>query len=183
MPRRLFVVSGPSGVGKSTILRQVVAADPELGFAISHTTRAPRDGEVDGRDYHFVDDATFDRMIEADGFVEFAVVHGNRYGTSRAAIESEGRGDLLIEVDVQGAEALRSLPGVITVFITPPSFDDLGARLRRRGRDEDAAIRGRLEAASGEMEQEGRYDHVVVNRELPEAVAEVAGIIAASRES
>ncbi len=174
------MVSGPSGVGKSTILREVVEADPDLAFAVSHTTRPPRAGETDGRDYHFVDRERFQRMDDAGAFVECADVHGHRYGTSRQAI-AEGPGDLLIEVDVQGAASLRSLEGVVTIFIAPPSLSDLDARLRGRGRDADGVIRGRLQAAPGEMEQREFYDHVVVNRKVGEAVAEVRRILAASR--
>ncbi len=182
MTRRLFVVSGPSGVGKSTILRAVVASDPALQFAVSHTTRPCRPGEEDGRDYHFVDEGTFRRMVAAGAFVEFAEVHGHRYGTSHRALGGTDSGDLLIEVDVQGAASLRSRERVVTIFIAPPSITDLDARLRQRGRDSVEAIQGRLGAAPGEMDKRSCYDHVVVNRNLDETVAEVRRIIAGARK-
>ncbi len=181
MAGRLFVVSGPSGVGKSTILRRVTAADPDLRFAVSHTTRPERNGEVDGRDYHFVTADEFRRMVAACAFVEHAEVHGHRYGTSRAALRAGGSEDLLIEVDVQGAAALRGLPGVVTIFIAPPSVEDLESRLRGRGRDSAEAIQGRLAAAPGELDERERYDRVVVNEHLDEAVDELARVIAEAR--
>ncbi len=180
----LFVVSGPSGVGKSTLLRRLVRRLADLSFVISHTTRPPREAEADGVDYHFVSDEAFDDLIRKGAFVEWAVVHGRRYGTSARALESDGARDLLIEVDVQGAEALRArIPEAVTVFIEPPAFADLEARLVDRGRDPAPEVARRLETARSEIGRASRYDHRVVNDDPDEAVRELARLIERVRRS
>lgn len=179
---RLFVVSGPSGVGKSTVLRRVVREVSGLSFAVSHTTRPRREGEEDGRDYHFVGDAEFDALVADDAFVEWAEVHDHRYGTSRGALAPPAGGDLLIEVDVQGARSLRDeIPGAVTIFIAPPAFSDLEARLTGRGRESGAEVRRRLRTAEGEMPLAGDYDHRVVNADIETTVREIVRVIEDAR--
>lgn len=181
---RLFVVSGPSGVGKSTVLRRVVPQVPGLSFVVSHTTRQRREGETDGRDYHFVSEAEFD-ALDADGaFVEWAFVHDHRYGTSRRSLEASAGGDLLIEVDVQGARALRDeIPGAVSIFIAPPEFADLRDRLTGRGRESEAEVRRRLRTAESEMPRAGDYDHRIVNDDLDATVRAIVAVIEAAREA
>lgn len=180
---RLFVVSGPSGVGKSTILRQLVDRVPGLAFAISHTTRPRRAGEVDGRDYHFVTRDRFLQLIDENAFVEWAWVHDHRYGTSREALRAGGKDDLLIEVDVQGAEALRQeLPEAVTVFIEPPAFGDLETRLTGRGRESGPEVERRLETARHEMEQAASYDYRITNDEVEDTVAALADLVGRERD-
>lgn len=177
MPR-LFVVSGPSGVGKSTILRKLVPRIPGLSFAVSHTTRPKRAGEEDGRDYHFVTDAEFDRLVEAGAFVEWAWVHLYRYGTSKEALRAGGDGDLLIEVDVQGADALREqVPEAVTIFIEPPAFEDLEARLSGRGRESGREVEKRLQTATGEMRRAPSYDHRITNDRVEDTVERLAALV------
>jgi guanylate kinase len=180
----VFVVSGPSGAGKSTLLRRALANDPELRFSISHTTREPRSGEQDGRDYHFAARDVFQKMIDAGEFLEWAEYNDNLYGTSRASVEgptAEGL-DLILEVEVQGARQLRErLPGAVFVFILPPSLEVLERRLRARGSEDEVVIRKRLERAREEVRQVGMYDYVVVNDRLEPAVAELAHVIGAKR--
>ena len=178
----LFVISGPSGVGKSTVLRRLVREVPNLAFAVSHTTRPRRQGEGDGRDYHFVSGDAFDRLIRERAFVEWAVVHGHRYGTSREALRAGGGDDLLIEVDVQGADALRAqMPEAVTIFITPPRFEDLETRIEGRGRETEAERRKRLETARSELRRADAYDHQIVNDDLAGTVRELAALIRAAR--
>jgi guanylate kinase len=177
----MLVVSGPSGSGKSTICKRLLA-DPRVEFSVSATTRAPRPGEVDGRDYHFMDKARFRAEIERGAFIEWAEVHGNLYGTPRAPMEralADGR-VFLLEIDVQGGAQLKALglPGVY-VFIAPPDLASLRARLERRGTDTPEVIERRMAKAQEEMRARERYDHVVVNTELEaaiEAVRRAAGL-------
>jgi len=180
----VFVVSGPSGAGKSTLLRRVLDADPRLRFSVSHTTRAPRSGELDGREYHFSSRAAFQRMIDAGEFLEWAEYNENLYGTSRKAVSGPtGDGlDLLLEVEVQGARQLRErLPEAVFVFILPPSLELLERRLRERGSEDEAVIRKRLERAREEVRQVRMYDYVVLNDRLERAAAELASVIGAKR--
>jgi guanylate kinase len=184
----MLVVSGPSGCGKSTICRRLLA-DPRVEFSVSATTRAPRAGEVDGRDYHFLDKARFRAEIERGAFIEWAEVHGNLYGTPRAPMEqalAAGR-VFLVEIDVQGGAQLKALglPGVY-VFIAPPDMHSLRARLERRGTDAPEVIERRMAKAQEEMRARERYDHVIVNEDLERAVAEVrrlAGLTGEPSES
>ena len=182
---RLFVLAGPSGVGKGSIVRRLVASDPEgLSLSVSVTTRAPRPTEVDGVDYFFLDDDAFDRMIEAGELLEWAEIVGHRSGTPRGFVEdrlAEGR-DVLLEIDVVGASQVRErVPGAVLIFVAPPSMEELERRLRGRGTETEERIRVRLEKAAWEMEQQGWFDHVVVNDQLEPAAAQVAAIIEASR--
>ena len=177
MPR-LFVVSGPSGVGKSTILRKLVARVPGLAFAVSHTTRPQRAGERNGSDYHFVSEDRFQQLIDEGAFVEWAVVHNHRYGTSKEALRAGGDNDLLIEVDVQGADALRrEIPAAVTVFIMPPAFADLEARLAGRGRESGPEVERRLRTAREEMPRASSYDHRITNDRVEDTVERLADLV------
>jgi guanylate kinase len=167
-------------VGKGTVVRRLLEARPDLAFSVSLTTRAARPGEVDGRDYRFVSDAEFDRMIETDGFLEWAEVFGERYGTPAELVDAAraaGR-DVLLELDVQGARAVRErVPDAILVFLRPPSEEELARRLRARGTEEGPALERRLAEARREMAEASWFDRVVVNDRVEEAVAEVLAII------
>ena len=183
-PGLLFVISAPSGAGKTTISRELLSREPELRKSISYTTRAMRGGERDGVDYHFVSPAQFDRMVEEGAFAEWAEVHGNRYGTARATLlkaRNEGR-DLLLDIDVQGAEQLRAsgLEGVF-IFILPPGMAELRQRLSGRNTDSAEVIEQRMRNATGEIRQAVRFDYIVINEELERAVATVQAIVMAER--
>lgn len=181
----LFVISAPSGAGKSTLLKKLLAAVDNLAFCVSHTTRAPRPGESNGREYHFVDRATFEGMREKQAFLEWAEVHGNLYGTSRAAIETQqAQGlDVFLDIDVQGAHQLQEqrLPGAVFLFIAPPSSVELEKRLRGRGTDPEETVQLRLSNARREMEDAGRYDYLVINDQLDEAVEVLRAVVIAER--
>jgi guanylate kinase len=172
-------------VGKTSLLRRVLELDPDLRFSISHTTRDPRQGEKDGRDYFFVDAKRFRELVDRDGFLEWAEYQGHLYGTSRAAVTGptqEGH-DLILEVEVQGARQLRErLPDAVLVFLIPPSLEALESRLRGRASDEEAVVRKRLERAREELREIHRYSHVVVNQSLEAAVTNLLHIIAACRQ-
>jgi guanylate kinase len=180
-----FVISGPSGVGKSSILREALHRDQGLRFSVSHTTRAPRQGEVHGRDYYFVDESEFRSLVAGDAFLEHAEYQGHYYGTSRTSVEEPtSRGvDLILEVEVQGAAQLRErLPGAVSIFILPPSsMEQLEARLRRRGSDGEEVIRRRLEIARQEILHAKDYHYIVVNDELPSAVNDLLDIVRGAR--
>jgi len=180
----LFVLSAPSGTGKSTLVKRLVAEDDRMTFSISYTTRPRREGELDGREYHFVDDPTFDRMIERDELLEWANVFGRRYGTGRAATRAalaSGR-DLLLDVDVQGGRSVRASGEVsVSVFVMPPSFSALEARLRERRTDSEAQIARRLALAHTETQEADRYDYVVVNDDLERAAEDLRAIVRAER--
>jgi len=182
---KLFVLAGPSGVGKGSIVRLLVTRDPEgLSLSVSVTTRAPRPGEVDGVDYFFIDDDAFERMIRAGELLEWAEIVGHRSGTPRGFVEDRlaaGR-DVVLEIDVVGASQVRErVPGSVLIYIEPPSMEELERRLRGRGTETEERIRLRLETAAWELEQRGWFDHVVVNDDLKRASAQVAAIIEASR--
>jgi guanylate kinase len=180
----LVVVSGPSGGGKSTLIRRVLRETPGLRFSVSHTTRPRRGAERDGRDYHFVSDGVFRRMIARRAFLEWARVHGHLYGTSRAEVAGR-RGDVLLDIDVQGARQVRAALGqageAVFVFVTPPSFRELARRLRARGEDKAAAVARRLRNARDEMRAASEFDYAVVNDDLETAVAEFTAIVLAAR--
>jgi guanylate kinase len=182
---KLFVISAPSGAGKSTLLKRLLAELPNLAFSVSHTTRAPRRGESNGREYHFIDRPTFAGMRTDQAFLEWAEVHGNLYGTSRAAIEAQqAKGlDVFLDIDVQGARQLRDYgqPEAIFLFIAPPSWDELEKRLRGRGTDPEETVQLRLNNARHEMEDADRYDYLVVNDQLDEAVEVLRAVIIAER--
>ncbi|WP_028584634.1 guanylate kinase [Desulfogranum mediterraneum] len=181
----LFVLSAPSGCGKTTIVRQVMATLPGLAFSVSHTTRTPRAGEEDGVHYHFVEAAEFLRIrdLEPSGFLEWAEVHDNCYGTSKAEVEriQSGGNDVILDIDVQGAAQVMEQATPVTVFIAPPSLSELERRLRQRGTEDEATIQLRLENAGEEMEHAGLYDYLIVNDDLAEAVESLRSIIIAER--
>jgi guanylate kinase len=174
------VLAGPSGVGKGAIVARLLAAVPDLELSISATTRRPRPREDEGRHYYFVDRADFDRMIDAGGFLEWADIFGERYGTPREPVEralAEGR-DVLVEIDVQGARQVKAAdPSAYMVFITPPSLAELERRLRTRGTETDQQVRRRLAKASDELAAEPEFDVTVVNDDLERAAREVIQIV------
>jgi guanylate kinase len=180
------VISGPSGVGKGTVVRALLEASPGLRFAVSYTTREPRPGETDGVHYRFVDEGTFDAIADAGGFLEWVEIFGHRSGTPAADVEaarSEGR-DVLLEVDVQGARSVRErVPEAVLIFLRPPSEEELERRLRERGTEVGPDLDLRLAEARREMAAAPEFDHVVVNDRVEEAAKEVLAIIEASKES
>ncbi|MGH7338048.1 MAG: guanylate kinase [Myxococcota bacterium] len=179
----LFLISAPSGAGKTTLIRGLMARTPppsELVFSVSHTTRAPRRGELDGREYHFVDAASFRALVEADGFLEWAEVHGNLYGTSKAAVVPylERGADVIVDLDVQGAaQLMQRWPGVHSVFVLPPTYEELEARLTGRGLDGRAQIVLRLGVALEEIRRYESYDCVIVNDDAKRATDALAAIV------
>ena len=180
----LFVVSAPSGAGKTTLVRLLLEADSQVRLSVSYTTRAPRPGETDGVAYHFVDEPTFRTMRDHGEFVEWAEVHGNFYGTSRSWLESQMREgqDVLLEIDWQGARQVRSLfSEAVGIFVLPPSTAELERRLRGRGQDSDAVIARRVAAAKGEMEHVGEFDFAIINNDLQVALEELKAAVKASR--
>ena len=180
----VFVVSGPSGVGKSSILSLALQRDRNLRFSVSHTTREPRQGESDGRHYHFVDSACFRGLIDEHAFLEYAEYQDNLYGTTHAAVEGPTREgiDLILEVEVQGARQLRERLQAVFVFVLPSSsLSQLEARLHVRGSDDESVIRKRLEIAQQEIQNADAYDYVVVNDDLEGAVEDFMVIVRAAR--
>lgn len=181
----LIVLSSPSGAGKTTISRLLLAADPDIAISVSVTTRPIRPGEVDGRDYHFVEEGEFQRMVDAHEFAEWATVFNHRYGTPaapvRAAIEA-GR-DILFDIDWQGTQQLHSAMGddLVRIFILPPSMPELERRLRSRGTDSDAVIAERMARAAGEISHWAEYDYVLINADRDSCLAQVRAIVAAER--
>jgi guanylate kinase len=180
----LFIVAAPSGAGKTTLVRRLVAQTPNLVLSISCTTRLPRPGEVDGQDYHFMDEARFVALQEVGDFLEWAKVHGNYYGTSRRQIAEEraaGR-DVLLEIDWQGAAQVRGVfPDAISIFILPPSLEVLAERLRRRETDAEAVVERRLRAAREEIRHVDDFGYVIMNADLDTAYAQLASVVEASR--
>ena len=182
----LFILSSPSGAGKSTISRRLLAAEPQLTFSVSATTRTPRPGETDGREYYFKSRAEFEAMIADGALLEHAEVFGNLYGTPIAPVEaaiSEGR-DVLFDIDWQGGQQIANSTlqdAVVSVFILPPSLAELEGRLRGRAQDSDEVISGRMAKSMGEINHWSEYDYVLVNRDLDACAAEVASILTAER--
>ncbi len=181
----MLVLSSPSGAGKTTISRRILARDAALVMSVSVTTRPPRPGEVDGTDYRFIDAAAFARMVEGDELLEHAEVFGHRYGTPRAPVDhalADGR-DVLFDIDWQGAQQLRRSAGsdLVGIFILPPSRDELHRRLQRRAQDPEDVVAARMAKASAEMSHWPEYDYVVVNAELERSIRAVEAIIAAER--
>ncbi|HYO60878.1 MAG TPA: guanylate kinase [Actinomycetota bacterium] len=183
---RLFVVSGPSGAGKGTVVRGVLAQRPDVFLSISATTRPARQGERNGADYHFIPEAEFLGMRDRGEFLESAEVYGNYYGTPRGPVESAlsvGK-DVLCELDIQGAQAIkRAETHAILIFIEPPSLDDLKVRLRGRGTEDRDTLAQRLRAAYDEVKVKGIYDHIVVNDQVERAVEELLRIMNGSHTS
>ena len=180
----LVVVSSPSGGGKGTLIRRVLKTVPNLGYSVSFTTRPAREGEMDGRDYHFISDDEFRAMIEAGEFLEWAHVHAHLYGTGRSQVArelSEGR-DIILEIDVQGAQSVRGLTdSAVSVFILPPSYEVLRERLIGRGSEATDELVLRLRNARSEVEQYREFDYVVINDDADRAAAQLASIIYAER--
>ncbi|GAV31405.1 GMP kinase [Coriobacteriaceae bacterium EMTCatB1] len=176
---RLLIISGPSGAGKGTLVDRLVERVPEAWVSVSATTRPPRPGEVDGVDYRFVSPEEFDRLVKAGEFLEWAEVHGNRYGTLRSDVEkkiAEGR-LVVLEIDSQGAQQVRRLvDDAVCVFVVAPSFEELERRIRKRGAESDEEIAARLKTAERELALVGTYDYVVQNDDVARAADELVGI-------
>jgi guanylate kinase len=183
-PGLLFVVSAPSGTGKTTVVERLVQVVPKLTMSRSYTSRPARSGETDGVDYNFITRQRFEEMIAAEAFLEWADVFGNYYGTCAADVEAERQAsrDLVLVIDVQGARQVRArCPGTVGVFVLPPSFDVLEQRLRGRSKDAESAIQRRLATARAEVAAFVEYDYVVINHELDSCVARLAAIVLAER--
>ena len=180
----LFVLSSPSGAGKSTIARMLLEADDGIALSVSATTRPVRDGEVDGRDYHFVGEAAFDAMVADGAFLEWAHVFGRRYGTLTSEVRKsiEAGCDVLLDIDWQGTQQLKQVdPDIVRVFILPPSMPELERRLRARGTDSDDVIAGRMARAAGEISHWAEYDYVLINDDAAACLAKVHAILQAER--
>lgn len=183
-PGTLFIVSAPSGAGKTSLVRALIANDPGVGLSVSHTTRARRDGERDGDHYHFVTAAQFERMAGDGAFLEHATVFGNHYGTSRADVAARlacGR-DVILEIDWQGARQVRAqMPGSVGIFVLPPSLAKLRERLEARAQDDRSTIERRMQAAVDEISHFAEFDYLVVNDRFEQALAEITAIVTAQR--
>jgi guanylate kinase len=180
MSGKLFVITAPSGAGKTSLIDAVMRDDPSLKISVSYTTRKPRPGEKDGVDYHFIDPATFEKMKSRGEFLESAEVHGNHYGTGREVIlDAVKRGDdLILEIDWQGAQQVRRLyPQCVGIFILPPSVEELERRMRARGQDSDEVIRRRVQNAREELSHAGEFKYAIINKDFETARRELAGII------
>ncbi len=180
----LLVVSAPSGAGKTSLVRQLLELVPTLELSVSHTTRQPREGEIDGVHYHFVDEATFLEGVEAGRFLEHAEVFGKRYGTARDTVDDRlaAGADVLLEIDWQGAQQVRSLmPEAVSIFILPPSRAELRRRLQERGQDSEQAIDRRLAEAEKEIAHHPEYDYLVINDDFGQALAGLQCLVQAQR--
>ncbi|MCL1960821.1 MAG: guanylate kinase [Desulfovibrionaceae bacterium] len=183
-PGNLFVVAAPSGAGKSSLVKALMEVDAGVRPSVSHTTRAPRGQELHGREYHFVGDDVFSAMAEAGDFLEWARVHGHRYGTSRQAIEARvaSGGDVVLEIDWQGAlQIRRRFANAVLIFVLPPSWEELRARLTRRGEDSASAIELRLRNAREELAQARHFDYVIINEVFERALFDLKAIVHAQR--
>jgi guanylate kinase len=184
-PGDLFIVSSPSGGGKTTLISRLLERQPEgLHFSVSHTTRARRNGERDGREYHFVSAREFREMISRDEFLEWAEVHGNLYGTARREVLARLAGgmDVILDIDVQGVRQIKARhPGSIAIFIVPPSAAELERRLRARGLDDEAQIEKRLANAAREIDEAETYDYAIINADLDGALRRLEAIVVAAR--
>ena len=184
MSGSFFIISAPSGAGKSSLVNALLAADDRLCLSISHTTRSPRGAEQDGREYHFVNRETFMEMRSRGEFFECAEVHGNLYGTSRAAVAAQitaGR-DVVFEIDCQGAQQLRGVfADALSIFVLPPSMQELERRLRGRGTDDATVVARRLSAAAQEIREVARFDYVIINLHFSEALEELRAIVMSAR--
>lgn len=184
MTGNLFIVAAPSGAGKTTLVGMLLERDPQVRLSVSYTTRAPRPGELDGREYHFIDVATFLAMRARGDFLESAEVHGNHYGTSRVWIEQQiaAGQDILLEIDWQGAQQVRTpFPGSIGIFILPPSVEELERRLQGRGQDSAEIIARRVAAALSEMRHVNEFEYVIINNKLPEAIEDLQTVVRSVR--
>jgi guanylate kinase len=185
MKGNLIIISSPSGGGKGTLIREVLAMAPHVGYSVSYTTRAPRFGEENGKHYHFVTKAEFEAYRDKGGFLEYAEVHGNMYGTSLSQTEkmTEAGTDVILEIDVQGAATvLDKMPEAVSIFILPPSYEVLAARLTARATEGMADLELRLKNSLAEVMEFSRFGYVVVNDEIPIAARKLASIILAERQ-
>ena len=181
MAAKLLVLAGPTAVGKGTVARNIIENHPEIVLSVSATTRQPRPGEVDGKSYFFLTDAEFDELIQTGQILESAVVHGtHRYGTPRQPVEAAlaAGHPVLLEIDIQGARQVKAaMPDAITVFLTPPSWDELVRRLRGRGTETESEMANRLETARQELASKDEFDHVIVNDEVAKCAASVVELL------
>jgi len=175
----IFVISGPSGCGKSTLVKRVLAKMKDTDFSVSYTTREKRDGETEGKDYYFVSIDEFKEKIKEEKLIEWALVHGNYYGTSKREVEKKGlRKNILLDIDVQGARQVKErFKKAEFIFILPPVFMELKARLKKRGQDKPAVIEKRLEVAKKEIRDYPRFDYIIINDDLEQAVRELQAIL------
>ena len=179
-PGHVFVIAAPSGTGKTTVCRRILATDPQLRLSVSHTTRAPRAGERDGVDYHFVEDRRFRELVDRNAFLEHAEYGGHAYGTSWQAIEAPlaAGEDVVLEIEVQGARQVRErLPAACLIFLLPPDLEVLERRLRARGTDTEAVIQKRMALVDRELAAAGIFDYAIVNDDLDRAVEDVLAVI------
>ena len=184
MPGTLFIVTAPSGAGKTTLVSGLLERDPLVRLSVSYTTRAPRTGEVNGQHYHFIDVQGFRALRDKGEFLEWAEVHSNYYGTSKRWLEEQIRAgrDILLEIDWQGAQQVRKVfPKAVGVFILPPSVEELERRLRGRGTDSEDVISRRVLGARGEMRHVAEFDYVIINENLPAAIEDLVAVVRASR--
>lgn len=184
MSGNIFIVAAPSGAGKTSLVKALLAADSQVRLSVSYTTRPPRPGETDGKDYHFVSEETFLHMLNRGDFLESAQVYGNRYGTSQPWIESvmQGGTDILLEIDWQGAAQVRKLlPQAIGIFILPPSLEALTQRLSQRGQDSQEVIQRRLAAAREDISHVGEFDYAIINDDFAVATQDLLAIVRAER--
>ena len=180
----LFIISSPSGGGKGTLIKEILRTTENIRYSVSFTTRKMRDGEIHGRDYFFVSPEEFTNLVKQGDFLEYANVHGNFYGTLLQQVkrETESGHDIILEIDVQGAESVRAkMPEAVGVFILPPSYEVLRARLTARQTESDEDLRLRLKNAASEVKQFDKFDYVVINEDKQAAVADLASIITAER--
>lgn len=182
----MLVLSSPSGAGKTTMSKRLLANDPQIGMSVSATTRPPRKGEIDGQDYHFVSQDAFDHMVAMGQFLEWATVFGNRYGTPRAPVEAaltEGR-DILFDIDWQGTQQLRQSQAggdLVSIFLLPPSLEELEQRLKSRAADSDEVITQRMSRAADEISHWAEYDYILVNDDPGQCLHEIRSILTAER--
>jgi guanylate kinase len=181
----LYIVSAPSGAGKTSLVKALLKTDPAIRLSVSYTTREPRPGEIDGHDYHFIDRHGFEKMLGEGEFLEHAEVYGNFYGTSKGGIARDldaGHHDILLEIDWQGAAQVRQyFPHAVSIFIMPPSFDALRTRLSGRGQDSDAIIQRRLSAAAHDVAHADAFDYIIVNDDFDHALQDLVAVTRSTR--